>query len=73
MDPTNIDRADWAVKGLCAFGDEVGQDLAVEPGELISDFLADLMHLCHIRDLDFDGLLITALSHFGEELREEGA
>lgn len=66
----NVDRAGWAEAGLQAFCEQTGQDMSEGvdgPEEVISDFLCDLMHVCHEKDLDFDGLLARGRRHFEEE------
>lgn len=43
-----------------------------EPEETqVTDLLADLMHFCHSRGLDFQEMLGSAQHHFDEEVEEE--
>jgi hypothetical protein len=67
-DPSNHDRASWAQSAIQTFAHETGMDNAGEDlPTIIGDLLADLMHLCVQKELDFKGLLETAEMHFTAE------
>lgn len=64
----NLERAKRAKEALTAYADAV---YGVENNELddtmIIDFLADLMHLCDLRDVDCAGLFEEAQGHHSNE------
>jgi hypothetical protein len=62
---TNQDRADNAANMLALYGD------IRNPEEPITDVLTDLMHYCHLEELDFSICLQNAQWNFNEELKEE--
>lgn len=73
--PSNADRADWAYSALEAFAKRTRQDTS---GDLkhaqytvVTDLLADLMHLCDRDGIDFETCLIGGRGHYEEELQEE--
>lgn len=69
--PTNSDRAQWAQSALDTFADETNMKRAGEDtGTMLSDLLADFMHLCHQEELDFATLLRTGMGAFEEEVEE---
>lgn len=67
----NDDRATWAEEALLKFGRETGQDLRIEPDELVSDFIADLMHWCDRNGVDFEDMVRRGKGHYEEETAEE--
>ena len=69
--PTNEDRANWADSAICAFALDVGQDPEFEIEEIIGDLLADLMHYCNQKGLNFDELLSRGRDHYECEMAEE--
>lgn len=69
MRDRNLERALWARHGLLAYatGKEGGDDLYDEPGTVITDFLADLMHFAAQTGVDLRQCLIRADTHFDAE------
>lgn len=70
MEPTNDQRADWAAKALDVFAKDTGMRSSTnwEDADLIvSDFLADLMHMCDRDDIDFSTAIARAESHYRDE------
>ncbi len=41
-----------------------------EMATVISDFLADLMHLCRVEDIDFEEAVAVAVVNFEAEIKE---
>jgi hypothetical protein len=76
-EPTNNDRAQWAAQALRNFSTtpEHCGDLLASPEEIapedVTDLLADLMHLCRRRRLDFAELLESARMNFSAEIAGE--
>lgn len=71
-EPTNDDRAEWALEAGKVFAKRTG--LSVDADELtcvISDLIADLMHLARKRGYDAEHLLDNGASHFRIEVQEE--
>lgn len=69
-DPTNNDRADWALEGLETFKARTRMhDEELET--IIGDFLTDLLHLCTREEIDFSYALNNAMMHYREEVEEE--
>ena len=73
-EPTNNQRADWAMHGLLAFAEITGlrnernqEDLDI----IVGDFLADLMHLCDSEEIDIESMMQRADSHYREEVEME--
>lgn len=75
--PSNAERAEWARLSLnkftqLTFYDTFKQTCDTEGAETVmSDFVADLMHLCDEIDVDFDEVLCRAHNHYAEEVAEE--
>jgi len=72
--PSNVIRAAWAASTLEAFK-LVSHAGMVDDQMLLSDLLADLMHLCHRNEgkLEFEKVLRRAQINFlAEELKAEG-
>jgi len=74
MGQMNLERASWAAVGLGAFAARVGQayDLRQEsePGDVgvvMSDLIADLLHLAEVRKINVDEILNTAKQYFDYE------
>ncbi len=72
--PSNLTRAEWAREALSLFArstrmlsDTNEEDLET----IVSDFLADLMHLCRLNGLDFEQRLDNARIHHEAERRGE--
>lgn len=70
-EPTNDERAEWAYAALERFAHKTGQD---ESGDLqhdrewvLSDLLADLMHLCDRDGMDFNRCLVRGQTHYKGE------
>ncbi|HGY0482236.1 TPA: hypothetical protein ACNUIJ_003964 [Salmonella enterica subsp. enterica serovar Derby] len=72
----NADRAALVAEALCLFSTRTGLARAGEDVRtVITDFLADLMHLCHAVGIDRDelpGLMMVAEMHFDDEVNGEG-
>lgn len=72
-EPTNTNRAQWALTAIKAFREETKTDDC----DALSDLLCNLMHLCEYRKnwgrdgWDFDAMLERARSNFAEEIAEE--
>jgi hypothetical protein len=67
---TNEDRAIWAAEALAAFV----RRTSVEPGNVLSEFIADLRHLCdriHQEGWDFDDAVEHGTRHYEEEVAEQ--
>ena len=62
---TNKDRAEKILDFLIM--DYDGDDDEAS----ITDLLADLLHFCHQKNIEFDDILETAVMHFNTELAEE--
>lgn len=71
-EPTNLDRAGWAMAAVDTFAEKAGLDSAGEELETkVGDLLANLMHLCRINKVDFEQALHTGRMHFEAEVAEE--
>lgn len=71
-DPTNKERGHRVITMLDAYIE------AVEPGDegedwVFTDFIADLLHLAHLRGHDAKKIANNALNHFENETSEEGS
>lgn len=72
-EPTNDDRAGWAMAAVDVFAEKTGLNSAGEALETkVGDLLANLMHLCRINKVDFESVLQTGRMHFEAEVAEEG-
>jgi hypothetical protein len=72
MEPTNKDRAAWAMVAVNAFAEETGMDNAGEElPAIVGDLLADIMHLCNQNGIDFAQVLDTGKDLFDGEIIEE--
>jgi len=68
----NRDRAAWAEAPLRYFAHLTGLDYeADQPATALRDLLGDLMHLCDVLEIDFDGELDVARGHYNAEISEE--
>lgn len=72
-DPTNKDRARWALAAVKEYARIVGDDIEEEEGleTAISDLLADLRHLCDKRGISFYICDHRGHEHYTEEVVEE--
>ena len=72
----NADRAALAAEALCLFSTRAGLARSGKDARtVITDFLADLMHLCRAVGIEHDelpGLMRVAEMHFDDEINEEG-
>lgn len=64
--PTNVQRANQVLESLEIFAKRTGQ-VGEDADTNIGDFLASLMHLCRINDLDFDDILDRSRRRHSEE------
>lgn len=75
MEPTNEDRAEWAMEALRTFAKRTGQDesgdLKHEQESVLSDLLCDLMHLSDRDGLNFYLALQNGQGNYREEKAEE--
>lgn len=84
-EPSNEQRAIWALLGLEAFATETycGQtfpetvseqpDVGDDAYTMVQDLISNLLHLAHQHDWDTDELLRRAQSMFADELAMEAA
>lgn len=71
-EPTNEDRAGWAMAAVDTFAERTGLNGADEELETkVGDLLGNLMHLCTINNVDFEQVLETGRMHFEAELVDE--
>ena len=66
IDRTNLARAKTARKALCRSLRNRGES-PVADSDSVGDLLADLMHFCDWKGLDFDSLLKYARLNYNEE------
>jgi len=72
-DPSNSDRAQWALNAVKVFATETGLDWT-ETEDLecaIQDLMTNLMHLADSESLDAERLKDVAVSIYHEEVEEE--
>lgn len=70
--PTNDDRALWAEQAMMKFARVTRMDTAGEDDEtILSDLLANLMHMARLKEINWDEVYNRATSHFEEEVQEE--
>lgn len=71
--PSNLIRAAWAASALESFKLVTHAPAMVSNQELLSDLLADFLHLCRKRPevLDFEAAIDTAKRNFQAEVKEE--
>jgi len=62
VNQNNKDRADRAEAALLAYATATNQQ--GDAGEVISDLLSDLQHLCQQRDICFASVLDRSTSHY---------
>lgn len=66
--PNNRNRAQWAETALRAFARQTGQltggDWEYDRESVITDLIADLMHYCEAKGIDFDERLDSGRNHF---------
>jgi hypothetical protein len=63
----NMKRRRWTEQALATFATATGQTLKHDEPEIVGDFLADLMHYCAQRGIDFEDRLRNGRMHFSEE------
>jgi hypothetical protein len=70
---TNLQRAAWAEQALLAYSEQKNPDAQFYDDfeTVFSDMLGDLMHLAHIKDLNWWGLLERGRGHQNAEIVEE--
>lgn len=83
VEPTNEDRAGWALCGLNEYSRQTRHDVVyIDPDpaaedrtgdleEVASDMLCDLMHLLRRHGVDPTDIIDRAYSHFHAEVEEE--
>ena len=69
--PSNSDRAYWALMACREFGKHTGQDTEGELEDIIGDLLANLMHLCDQEEIEFDDMVEDGRMHHTAEYAEE--
>lgn len=69
----NAERAIFGELAIVAFASRTGQaeDVAEDPETVLGDLLADLMHFCDAKDVDFEEALRRGRNHHDEEITEE--
>lgn len=67
----NHKRADWAMQACHAFCDCTGQNTDDEMPDVVTDLLADLMHLCDQMEVDYAHCARKAGDHYAAEKEEE--
>jgi len=70
MSRTNLERATHAEFVCETYGQLVGMTLRAEGESLLSDLLADLLHLAVRLDIDPDRVVRVGQMHFTEEQEE---
>lgn len=70
-EPGNKDRIKLAMNAIKGFAIETGLDVDSELDAAISDLVADMMHLCDDKGLDFDSLISRARDNHQEEIAED--
>ena len=70
-DMTNDDRADLARTACEDFSESTGQSMEDELGNIITDLMADLLHLANREGLCADSLVRRATMHYEAEITEE--
>jgi hypothetical protein len=80
-DPRNADRSLWGEVAVVGFASITGLtgDVEVDPGTVLCDLLADLMHWCAARktkdslmeSVDFESALERAREHYSQECADE--
>lgn len=68
--PTNAQRAQWIETALHIFTLYTGQNLELEPDDVVADFLADLMHWCDAHEIDFEAAREMGAFHHEDEVNE---
>ncbi len=69
-DPTNDERASWAMVALLAFAEETGQSADSSHAELeetLTDLLSDLHHLADQQGIDWNDVTSSADLHYSDE------
>ncbi len=67
-EPTNQDRAQWALSALQTFADVTGLSIAHDGLEMtVRDFMADLAHLCDRDGLNLSDIIRAATNHYLDE------
>lgn len=69
----NAERATFGELAMVSFASKTGQsgDVIEDPETVIGDLLADLMHFCDAKDVDFEEALRRGRNHHDEEIAEE--
>jgi hypothetical protein len=73
-EPSNDQRADWALDGLLAFAEKTGLRSKTNHEDLetiVGDFLCNLLHLCDREDIDFESVMDDAQFAHDEEVEIE--
>jgi len=70
-DMTNDDRVDLARDACEDFAESTGQSVEDELHNIITDLMADLLHLANRNGLCADSLLRRANMHYEAEISEE--
>ena len=70
-DMTNEGRADLALDACEDYAESTGQSMEDEIDNVITDLMADLLHLAHRNGLCTDTLLRRATMHYEGEIAEE--
>lgn len=62
----NTAHAGMALQALASYAEEAGSD----QGSLLSDFLADVMHLCDALGVDFGAQVTQGRRHYDDEIHD---
>lgn len=73
MNTMNRHRANWARAAVDAYASKKSYWGGEEEELIISDLVADILHLCDQRGIDRELMLERATGHHAEEVREEEA
>lgn|GEM_PF-4153403 len=72
MEPTNDERSGWALDACEAFADATGLSIDDELPIVITDLIANLLHLADREGMCVESCLATAKMHYEAEQGEGG-
>jgi hypothetical protein len=70
-EPSNDDRAEWALEACEAFGESTGLSVKDELETVITDLIANLLHLCDRNGISGDEAIERAQMHYDCEIEAE--
>lgn len=72
IDGMNDERAEWAEAAVAAFAEATNmRDAGEDDATVLADLLADLLHWCDRRRVDFDAALQRGRGNYGAETGAE--